>query len=53
MAGTEAEARAREWAVRKLKSLGFSNVRIEPFDMPVWTRGHEAAEILGPSHRNW
>lgn len=48
MAGTEAEARARDWAVRKLKAMGFTNVRIEPFDMPVWTRGREAAEILGP-----
>lgn len=48
MAGTEAEARAREWAVRKLTAMGFANVRIEPFDMPVWTRGREAAEIVGP-----
>ena len=48
MAGTEAEARARDWAVRKLKSLGFSNVRVEPFDMPVWTRGTESAQILAP-----
>jgi hypothetical protein len=29
MAGTEAEARARIWSVAKLKSMGFSNVRIE------------------------
>jgi hypothetical protein len=48
LAGTEAEARARDWAVAKLTSLGFSNVRVEPFDMPVWTRGHEAAEIVSP-----
>jgi carboxypeptidase Q len=48
LAGTEAEARARDWAVRKLKSLGFSNVRIEPFDMPVWVRGEERAEIVAP-----
>ncbi len=48
MAGTEAEARARDWAVRKLKAMGFANVRVEPFDMPVWTRGPEAASILGP-----
>jgi hypothetical protein len=48
MAGTEAEARARDWAVRKLKALGFSNVRIEPFAMPVWTRGPESAQILAP-----
>ena len=48
MAGTEAEARARDWAVRKLKALGFANVHVESFDMPVWTRGAEAAEILAP-----
>jgi hypothetical protein len=48
MAGTEAEARARDWAVRKLKAMGFANVRIEPFDMPVWTRGPESVQILAP-----
>ena len=48
LAGTEAEARAREWAVRRLKSMGFSNVRIEEFDMPVWVRGEERAEIVAP-----
>jgi hypothetical protein len=48
LAGTEAEARARTWAVAKLKALGFSNVRVEPFDMPIWTRGPEAVEILAP-----
>ena len=48
LAGTEAEARARNWAVRKLKALGFSNVRVEPFEMPTWTRGPESAEIVGP-----
>ena len=48
LAGTEAEARARDWAVKKLKALGFSNVRVEPFEMPIWTRGSESAEILAP-----
>ena len=48
MAGTEAEARARDWAVRKLKALGFANAHVESFDMPVWTRGAEAAETLAP-----
>src|SRR5690349_19623341 len=48
LAGTEAEARARDWAVNKLKAMGFSNVRVEPFDMPVWTRGPESAVILAP-----
>ena len=49
MAGTEAEARARDWAVRKLKAMGFANVRVESFDMPVWTRGAESAAIISPS----
>ena len=48
MAGTEAEARARDWAVKRLKAMGFANVRVEPFDMPVWTRGPESAAILSP-----
>src|SRR3954465_2632552 len=48
LAATEAEARARDWAVRKLTAMGFSNVHVEPFDMPVWTRGAESAEILAP-----
>src|SRR3982750_3834972 len=48
LAATEAEARARDWAVRKLKALGFSNVHVEPFDMPGWVRGAESAEIVSP-----
>ena len=48
LAGTEAEARAREWSVRKLRELGFANVRIETFDMPVWVRGEEKAWITAP-----
>ena len=48
LAATDAESRARDWAVAKLKAMGFANVRVEPFDMPVWTRGAESAEILAP-----
>ena len=28
LAGTEAEARAREWALATLRELGFANVRV-------------------------
>ena len=45
---TPAEAKAREWAVAKLKALGFKNVRIETYDMPVWQRGVETAEVMAP-----
>lgn len=48
LAATEAEARAREWAVRRLTAMGFANVHVEPFTMPVWTRGAESAEIVSP-----
>ncbi len=48
MAGTEAEARARDWAVRRLTALGFANVHVETFDLPVWVRGEERAEIVSP-----
>jgi hypothetical protein len=48
LAATEAEARARDWGVKHLTALGFSNVHVEPFTMPVWTRGAESAEILSP-----
>lgn len=48
LAGTAKEARARKWAVAKLKSLGFRNVREEPFKVRLWTRGAERAEIISP-----
>jgi hypothetical protein len=47
-AGSDAEARARDWAVIKLRSLGFANVRVEPFDVPYWERGIATAEIITP-----
>ena len=48
LAGSEAEARAREWAVAKMKSLGFKNVRVETFELPYWSRTREAASIVSP-----
>jgi hypothetical protein len=48
LAGTEAEARARQWAVEKLQALGLQNVHVEPFQVPVWLRGVERGEIVSP-----
>ena len=48
LAATQAEARARDWAMQRLKAMGFANVHVEPFTMPVWTRGPESAEIVSP-----
>lgn len=47
-AASDEEARARDWAVAKLKALGFANVHIEPFSMPRWDRGAAAATIVSP-----
>jgi hypothetical protein len=48
LAGTEAAARARDWAVARLTSLGFQNVHVEPFPITAWIRGPEDAEIVAP-----
>src|SRR3569832_143054 len=34
LTGTEAEARARDWAVKHLTAMGFANVHVEPFPLP-------------------
>ena len=47
--GSPAEERARQWAVAKLKALGFKNVHIEPYKLDnVWQRGIETAEVISP-----
>lgn len=48
LAGSAAEARAREWAVKQLQELGFDNVHIEPFDIDGWERGEERARVISP-----
>ena len=47
LAATEAEARARTWAVARLKALGFRNVHVETYKMPVWLqrRVRDAADM--------
>ncbi|MCM0000502.1 MAG: M20/M25/M40 family metallo-hydrolase [Erythrobacter sp.] len=48
-AGTEAEARAREWAAAWLKNYRFENVAIEPFMMDTWVPGDIArSRVTGP-----
>jgi len=47
MPGTEADARAVEWAVKRMKSLGYDRVWTEPVTFPLWQRRSERAEVLG------
>lgn len=46
LAGSEAEARARDWAVAMLRENGFTAVRIEPFTFPYWDALREEAAIV-------
>lgn len=48
LAGSAAEARARDWATARLTREGFANVRIDPFTITYWGRVRESAAILGP-----
>ena len=47
-AGSPADARAVAWGIERLKRLGFSNVRAEPFTMTAWKRGPESAQVTAP-----
>ncbi len=48
-AGTEAEARGRQWAMAWLRQHGFANVADEPFEMETWVPGDiHRAEIVSP-----
>lgn len=49
LAGSGAEASARDWAVNELTELGFDTVRIEGFDIPFWSRKSEAVAVVSPS----
>ena len=48
LGGTDREAAARDWAVARLRALGFANVRVEPFPIRGWMRGEEKAAITAP-----
>lgn len=48
-AGTEAEKRGRDWAVKWLKANGFANVTDEPYMMDTWVPGDVTrAAVVSP-----
>ena len=52
-AGTEAEARARDWAMAWLRKNGFQNVANEPFEMDTWVPGDiHRAQVTAPFVQN-
>jgi len=47
LAGSDADARAVEWAKAKFKQLGYDKVWTEPVTFPKWERRSEHAQVLG------
>lgn len=48
MAGSEADQRARDWAVAKFKELGYDKVYTEAVTYPLWVRRSEHGAIVAP-----
>ncbi|MFA7262644.1 MAG: M28 family peptidase [Caulobacter sp.] len=48
LVGSPGMARAKDWGVKTLTDMGFTNVKVEEFAKPSWIRGAESASITGP-----
>ena len=48
LVGSPAMERAKDWSAAKFKALGFTNIKVEEFAKPSWTRGEESAELVAP-----
>ncbi|PZR33784.1 M28 family peptidase [Caulobacter segnis] len=48
LVGSPAMERAKDWGVAKFKALGFTNIKVEQFAKPSWTRGEESGELVAP-----
>jgi Zn-dependent M28 family amino/carboxypeptidase len=48
LVGSPAMERAKDWSAAKFKALGFTNVKVEQFAKPSWTRGEESGELIAP-----
>ncbi|HYE47555.1 MAG TPA: M28 family peptidase [Caulobacter sp.] len=48
LVGSPGMARAKDWAVKTFEELGFTNIKVEEFPKPSWTRGAESASIVAP-----
>jgi Zn-dependent M28 family amino/carboxypeptidase len=48
LAGSENDAKARDWVIAKFKALGFEKVWTEPVTYPKWVRRGEHARMTAP-----
>lgn len=51
LSGSAGDARARAWALERMRQVGLSNVRAEPVAVPSWRRLREEAELVAPFSR--
>ena len=49
--GSANEQAAADWALARLKALGFENVHLEPFPVTAWVRGSESGELIAPARQ--
>lgn len=49
LAGSSAEAQARDWMAKRMLRAGLSGVHVQPFAVPHWERGIETAITTGPN----
>lgn len=47
LAGSPGEARARDWAVARLRAEGFPRVTVQPFTITYWGRLWERVSVVG------
>lgn len=48
LVGSPGMAKAKDWALKTFEDLGFTNIKVEEFPKPSWTRGAESASIVAP-----
>jgi carboxypeptidase Q len=48
LVGSAADKRAVDWAVARLKAMGFDDIRTQAFEADGWIRGRETADLTAP-----
>jgi len=52
LVGSPAMEKAKDWGVAQFKALGFTNIKVDEFAKPSWTRGEESAWLMAPYAMN-
>lgn len=54
LTGSPSLERANNWAADKMKEYGLSNVRLEPYEIPLgWTRGTASLKMIEPLEKQF